>query len=185
MSPSPVGPNDVLRDDNYFLWEFNARMTLARKSLIDHIVIKPEQAAQRDTPEWKASDLKALAVLVKLLNPTYQSMVRSAQSAFKAWEMLRLFFAKQNLHNRVQLRKQLSDFELETGGDLMAHLLRFEELYLKLSAAGERIDDDEKLVVLLGSLPEDYDAMVRIIEATSGVTLLDAKGMLRREHHAS
>ncbi|CEG36688.1 uncharacterized protein PHALS_03356 [Plasmopara halstedii] len=113
-------------------------MTLAHKSLIDHIVIEPEQAVQRDTPEWEASDLKALVVLVKLLNPTYQSM---------------------NLHNHFQLRKQQSDFELETGGDPMAHLMRFEEF-----------------------LPEDYVAMARIIEATSGVTLLDAKEMLRRKH---
>ncbi|CEG42424.1 uncharacterized protein PHALS_12702 [Plasmopara halstedii] len=72
-------------------------------------------------------------------------------------EMLRLFFAKQNMHNRVQLRKQLSDFELETGGDLIAYLMQFD-------------------------LSEDYDSMVRIIEATSGVTLLDVKEMLRREH---
>ncbi|CEG49223.1 polyprotein [Plasmopara halstedii] len=64
----------------------------------------------------------------------------------------------------------------------MAHLMRLEELYLKLSAAGECIDDNEKLVVLLGSLPEDFDAMVRIIEATSCATLLDAKEMLRQEH---
>ncbi|OWZ09923.1 polyprotein [Phytophthora megakarya] len=78
MSPTPIGPNDVLRDDNYFLWE-------------------------------------ALAVLVKLLGPTYQSMVREATSAIQAWGTLRGFFVKQNLHNRVQLRKQLHEFAMAAG----------------------------------------------------------------------
>ncbi|KAJ0391682.1 hypothetical protein P43SY_001646 [Pythium insidiosum] len=64
----------------------------------------------------------------------------------------------------------------------MDHLLRFDELCLKLAAVGERINDDEKLVVLLGTLPQAYDATVRIIVASNGVTLLIAKEMLRREY---
>ncbi|DBA01427.1 TPA: hypothetical protein N0F65_007324 [Lagenidium giganteum] len=44
MSPSLLGSNDILADDNFFLWEFNARMTLARKDLLDYITPKPENA---------------------------------------------------------------------------------------------------------------------------------------------
>lgn len=82
-------------------------MTIARKGLLDHVHLKPEQAMQLDTQEWKAKDLKAQALIVKLLSPTYQTMVREAQSALEAWETLRAFHARQNLHNRVQLRKKL------------------------------------------------------------------------------
>ena len=64
----------------------------------------------------------------------------------------------------------------------MCHLLKFDELCLKLRAAGDSMDDDEQLVLLLGSLSSEYDDMVRIIEAHSNVTLLDAKEMLRREY---
>ncbi|GMF39254.1 unnamed protein product [Phytophthora fragariaefolia] len=95
MSPKPLGPIDVLRDDNYFLWEFNARMTLARKDLLNHIVLKSEEAERRSTVAWEAAGLKALAVLVKLLGPTYQSMVRESSSAIQAWETLRGVFVKQ------------------------------------------------------------------------------------------
>jgi hypothetical protein len=55
MSPSTFGPNDVLKDDNYFLWEFNARMTLARKDLLDHVMVNSEQAMQRENAERRAS----------------------------------------------------------------------------------------------------------------------------------
>ena len=38
MSPrSMKTSNDLLRGDNYSYWEFNARMRLDRKNLLDHI----------------------------------------------------------------------------------------------------------------------------------------------------
>ena len=39
MSPSHADSTtaDMLRDGNYFYWEFNARMKLAKKNLLDHI----------------------------------------------------------------------------------------------------------------------------------------------------
>ncbi|POM81574.1 Putative Polyprotein [Phytophthora palmivora] len=182
MSPTTPGPNEILTDENYFMWEFNARMDLARKDLLDHILLKPESAVQRDTPQWKAADMKALAVVVKMLTPTYQSMVRECKRVVEAWEILKAFFVKKNLHKRVQLRQQLRDFSMESGTNLMNHMHKFDELFFKLGAAGDNVDDSEKLVVLLGSLTPEYDAMVRIIEVHNNVTLLDAKEMLRREY---
>ncbi|KAF4146819.1 gag-polypeptide of LTR copia-type [Phytophthora infestans] len=67
------------------------------------------------------------------------------------------------------------------GSDLLDHLLKFDDLCLRLSAVGDDLSDDEKLVILLGSLSSEYDAMVKIIEAHSSVALIDAKEMLRRE----
>ncbi|POM62824.1 polyprotein [Phytophthora palmivora] len=154
MSPKTLGPNDVLQDDNYFLWEFNARMALARKNLLSHVQVKSENAVEPRSAKWEASDMKALGILVQLLSPNYQAMVREAKSAREAWETLRTFFVQTNLHNQVQQQKGLHGFEMAPG---------------------------EKLVILLGSLPAEYDGMIKIIEAHGSVTLLDAKEMLRRE----
>ncbi|GMF25303.1 unnamed protein product [Phytophthora fragariaefolia] len=156
-------------------------MAHARKDLLDHVEMKPEGAAKRETETWKAADFKAMAVISKLLSPVYQSMIRECKSVKEVWETLREFFVKQNLHNRVQPRKQLHDFQLTSGTELMDHLLRFDDLCLRLSAVGDKLNDDEKLVILLGSLSIEYDAMVKIIEAHSSVTLMDAREMLRRE----
>ncbi|KAK1941373.1 Retrovirus-related Pol polyprotein from transposon TNT 1-94 [Phytophthora citrophthora] len=102
-------------------------------------------------------------------------MVREATTAREAWETLRTFFVQKNLHNRVQLRKQLYDFEMAPGENLMDHLMQFEDLCLRLTGVGETVTDDEKLVILLGSLPAEYDGMIKLIEAHGSVTLLDAK----------
>ncbi|KAG6596092.1 putative polyprotein [Phytophthora cinnamomi] len=111
-------------------------------------------------------------------------MVRETSTALEAWETLREFFVKQNLHNRAQLRKKLHDFSMSAGGNLMDHLLEFDDLCLRLAAVGDKVDDDERLIILLGSLPHEYDAMVKIIEARDTTTLFEAKEMLRREYEA-
>lgn len=83
MSPSTTA-HEILLEDNYFLWEFNAHMALPRKDLLDHIQVKPEGAMGQPTAEWRAADLKALAMIAKLLSPVYQFMIREASSAAEA-----------------------------------------------------------------------------------------------------
>ena len=63
----------------------------------------------------------------------------------------------------------------------MDHSMQVDKLCLKLSAVGGMIGDDEKFVVLLGSLPQEYDVMIKIIEE-SDVTILEAKEILWRDY---
>ena len=40
MSPNATTyNNDILTDENYYLWEFADLMTIARKEILDHIAI--------------------------------------------------------------------------------------------------------------------------------------------------
>ncbi|DBA01899.1 TPA: hypothetical protein N0F65_005088 [Lagenidium giganteum] len=56
-------PEDLHGSDNYFHWEFNMRMTLARKGLPDHIrVVKQERQV---TDEWIVRDAKAFAIIAQ------------------------------------------------------------------------------------------------------------------------
>ncbi|DAZ98853.1 TPA: hypothetical protein N0F65_002578 [Lagenidium giganteum] len=50
---------------------------------------------------------KALAIVAQMLSSSYQAMIREARSARDAWVILRVFFVKRKLHNRIQLRKEL------------------------------------------------------------------------------
>ncbi|DBA01364.1 TPA: hypothetical protein N0F65_001603 [Lagenidium giganteum] len=147
-------------------------MTLAWKDLIGHIKTKPEQPhVSRNSPEWKATDLKALAVLVKLLSPTYQSMIREWKPHWKHGRPLYILHKTES----PQLRRELTELSMESGGIIMDHLLKFDELYLKLAAADDAVPDAR-------NRPSDYDQVVRIIEATANIALLGAKEMLRREY---
>ncbi|OWZ05447.1 LOW QUALITY PROTEIN: Retroelement [Phytophthora megakarya] len=85
-------------------------MALARNDLLDHVDLKPDQSALRDTPARKVADMKVLGVLVTHMRP---------------------------------IRNLLAEYE--------------------------------RLNIPLGSLPEEYDGMVKIIEARGNISLLEAK----------
>ena len=180
---SPTTAEDILKEDNYFFWEFNTRMKLAKKSLMDHVdAAKAPSDADPRAAEWKVNDLKAFAIVVTLVSPNLQSMVRNASSTAEAWEILKNFFIRRSIHNRVQMRRQLHEFKMVKGSSLMNHLMKFDELCESMSAIGDYVDPEEQLVILLGSVSEEYDPTVKIIENMQGMDIFRAKEMLRREY---
>ena len=185
MSPShaEAATAELLRDDNYFAWEFNARMKLAKKNLLVHLdATKAPQEGDPMLGTWQVNDMKAFAIVSTMIDVRYQSMVRNCQTAAEAWMTLKNFFVRQSVHNRVQVRRQLHEFKMAKGSNIMDHLMKFDELCLSLATIGDAVSESEQLVILLGSLPDDYDAIIKIIENISDMTLFTAKEMLRREY---
>ena len=76
-------------------------MNLARKMIIYHIKRKLEGAMEQPTEELKNADLKALAIIERMISLVFQSMIRNASSADHAWSIFLKFYVKRSLHNRV------------------------------------------------------------------------------------
>lgn len=175
----PTLPTDLLGDDNYFHWEFNMRMTLARKGLFEHTVeIKAE--AER-TKEWRVADMKALALIARGVQVQHQAKIRGAGTAMEAWGTLHDYYNRRNLHNRIALTRLLHEFKMEKGSSMSAHIDRFEELIVSMEAVGEPADEQRQTVVLLGIVPSEYDMLVSIVENLTGITLVEIKEKLLKE----
>ena len=71
---------------------------------------------------------------------------------------------------------------MKKGVSVMEHFLKFDELCLSMQDIRDEVSRDEQLVILLGSLSEEYDHIVKIIENVTGIDLFMDKEMLRREH---
>ena len=64
----------------------------------------------------------------------------------------------------------------------MDHFLKFDELCMSTQAIGDEVAHDEQLVILLGSLSDEYDQIVKVIKNMRYIDLFQAKEMLRLEH---
>uniref|UniRef100_M4B7P0 CCHC-type domain-containing protein n=1 Tax=Hyaloperonospora arabidopsidis (strain Emoy2) TaxID=559515 RepID=M4B7P0_HYAAE len=131
---------------------------------------------------WKVKIMKAFAIVSTMISTNLQSMVCTAKTTAEASDILKTFFLRQSMHNRVQLQRQPHEFKLANGGSIMDHFLRFDELCMIMQAIGQEISPDEHLVIPLRSLTRDYDPIVKIIENMPGMTLFHAKEILRREY---
>ncbi|POM74969.1 Integrase catalytic core protein, partial [Phytophthora palmivora] len=142
MSPSYADTVKLVKD-NYFHWEFNMRMKLARKGLLPQIV-KPEydQLYDRSTAEWKTKDLKALEQ-----------------------------FNRKTLKNRLVVTKMLNNFKMEPGTRFANHVDQLKEIVLQMETIEEPLDEARQLVLLLGSLTDEYKMISTVLENTPNITL--------------
>ncbi|KAJ0392280.1 hypothetical protein ATCC90586_011623 [Pythium insidiosum] len=173
-------PDDLLGNDNYFHWEFNMRMTLARKGLLNHI--EGVKMGAELTDEWRAKDMKAYAIIAQGIEVEHQSKIRHTATAKDAWAALRDYYVKRSLQNRVALTRRLHEFRMEEGSNMASHLDRFDELVLSMEAVGDKMDEARQLTILLGSLPQEYETLVTIIENSSSVSMVDVKEKLLKEY---
>lgn len=173
-------PQDLLGNDNYYHWSFNMRMLLARKELIAHVdSMKP---VAEWTEEWRTKDMKALAIIAQGVEVEHQTKIRSAITAKQAWDTLKEFYNRSTLHNRVAITKRLHEFRMDDGAGMAAHLDKFDELIVAMEAVGDPLDAARQLVILLGSLPAQYELIVSIIENMGDISLIEVKEKLLKEH---
>ena len=61
------------------------------------------------------------------------------------------------------------------------HLDSFDELVVGLQTTGEPVDESRQLVVLLSSLPSEYELISSIVENAKDITLIEVKEKLLKE----
>ena len=170
----------LLGSGNYFHWEFNMRMTLARKGLLAHVQIINKE--EEMTEAWLFNDAKALGIIAQGIELHHQTKIRSATTAMHAWVILRDLYIRTTLHNRVEMTRRLHEFKMESGSTMSKHLDTFEELVVGLQTLGEPVDDSRQLVVLLSSLPTEYELISSIVENSKDIKLIEVKEKLLKEH---
>ena len=79
------------------------------KSLLDHIeTMKEPLHDEQAMTFWKVNELKAYPIISMSINTSIQSLVRSACSAWEAWQILREFYLRPNIHNRVRKKARIA-----------------------------------------------------------------------------
>ncbi|DAZ99707.1 TPA: hypothetical protein N0F65_000885 [Lagenidium giganteum] len=141
------------------------RMTLARNGLLDHIrVVKQEHQM---TDEWRVLDEKAFAIIAQ--------GVESRDHGETSLGVLRDYYNRSNLQNRITLTRKLHEFKMDSGSTMADHLDRFGELVVSMEAVGDPLYQARQMVIPLGSLPAEYETIVTVIENARDVTLDEVK----------
>jgi hypothetical protein len=71
---------------------------------------------------------------------------------------------------------------MEEGSSMSNHLDRFGELVLAMEAVGDPMNEARQLVILLSSLPAEYDTIVTVIENTHDLSLDEVKEKLLKQY---
>jgi hypothetical protein len=76
------------------------------------------------------------------------------------------------MHNRVTMTRRLHEFKMEDDVTMTKRLDNFGELIVGLQTLGEPLDEARQLVILLSSLPMEYELIYSIVEDAKDFTLI-------------
>ena len=160
---------------NYATWKVQVQMALKKEGLWK-LVTGTEAApgAGGDTAGYENRLDKALAIIVLSIDTSLIYLLGdNPENPKTVWDKLQNHFQKKSWANKLQLRKKLYALEYEGEGSVESHIKSMIEIFSELSIVGAPVDEEDKVIHLLASLPESYDILVTALEALDKVPSLD------------
>ena len=158
---------EKLTAENYAVW--SARMEFY---LIHHGVWK---ATQMDTDEGSA---KARALIGLCVSDSVLPTIADCKTAKETWDKLATIFRSQSLARQLQLRRELSELKMIGGEAMTDYVARARNISASLALCGDKVQDNELVRCVLSGLPQGYDMLVTVLEATDSVTSLTLDAIL-------
>lgn len=162
-----------LSAENYDSWKLDVEFLLVREGLWKYVTpgVKPVLTADRsnaaEVAAWEDGDQRARATIGLLLSRSQHGHIRNTTTAKAVWENLKKQHEKKSLTSKVHLLKRICDLKYHEGDDIEDHLMKFEDLFAKLSNAGTKLDDDLQVILVFRSLPSSFDALTTTLENRS------------------
>ena len=110
--------------------------------------------------EWVEMDEKVASAIHLNLGDEVIHNILEAKTAKEVWKKLEGFYMRKNLKNKLYVKKQLYNLHMREGSDLLEHLNTFNMLNTQLLSCGVNYEDEDKVLLLLASLPTFFDLLV-------------------------
>ena len=165
----------LLTGDNYATWKVQVKMCLIKDDLWR--IVNETEAAPTDAGQLAKYNVRkdrALATIVLAVDPKLLYIIGDPEEPAACWKKIEDTFQKKTWSNKLRLRKKLYGLKLADSGNLQDHLKSLVEIFDSLAVVGAPIEDEDKVINLLASLPEKYDTIVTTLEAFDAVPSWEA-----------
>lgn len=171
---------EKLRSGGYETWRFKVEMLLVRENLWKYV---SEAAPNPLTDAWKEGDAKARATIALLVDDCQHPLIRDSKTAQSTWDNIKNHHQKTTMTTKVSLLKKLCRAEYNENGDMEGHLFKMEELFSSLANAGQELDANLKVAMVLKSMPDSFDNLTTALETREdkNLTMDLVKGKLLDE----
>ena len=123
--------------------------------------------------EWVEMDEKATSAIRLNLGNEFIHNILEAKIVKEVWEKLEGLYMRKNLTNKLYMKKQLYSLHMKEGSNLLEHLNTFNMLNIQLSSFGVDYEDEDKVLLLLASLPTSFDHLVTTLMYGKEATVLE------------
>lgn len=166
----------LLNGVNYPTWKIQCRMVLIRDGVWSIVNGSEKVPASADTDKlakFMARSDKALATIVLSVEPSLLYLLGDPVDPVVVWNTLQDQFQKKTWANKLALRRKLNSLNLKDGNSVTDHIKAMTEVFSELAVIGAPMEDEDKVVTLLASLPESYNVLVTALEAHADVPKME------------
>ena len=166
----------LLNGNNYPTWKIQIKMTLMKYGAWGFVTGTEVEPDDEDHVGWrKFNDRKdkALATIVLGVEPALLYMLGDPQDPAEVWQKLADQFEKKSWANKLALRRKLYSLRLKDNESMQNHIKSMVEIFESLSVVGYVVEEEDRVVHILASLPESYQMLVTALEANPEVPKLE------------
>ena len=159
-SISSSGAMIMLTATNYTLWKPRMEDFLSCKDLFDPIELKginPDPSKER---EWKKINRKTIGQIRQWIDHSVFHHVAQETDAYVLWKKLEDMYQAKTARNKAILMRRLVNMKLKSGTSVAEHTSEFQSLVNQLSCVEMPIGDEMQSLLLLSSLPDNWETLV-------------------------
>ncbi|KAH9782808.1 Integrase catalytic domain-containing protein [Citrus sinensis] len=127
---------------------------------IDLDVVLKNKRHLYDEEIWDHMNEKACGQIRSCLTKEVKYLVKDEEFAMTLWRTLEEKYLLKSPENRLHAMSQVYGFRMKSGVSMHDHVSRFEKLLADLKNLDEDIKDEVKAMILLHSLPKEYNHFV-------------------------
>jgi hypothetical protein len=155
-----------LDEQNYHTWSFKVQMILEEKDLWDVVNGDDERPSTSEMKKaWDKRSRKALAIICLAISDSQLVHVRHCKTAREAWVRLSEVHQARGLAARLFLRRKFFTLQMASGTAMQDHIAKVTMMAEQLSAIGAPVQQEDIVMVLLCSLPADFDNLIVSLES--------------------
>lgn len=164
---------EVLSKNNYDTWKIHMEALLIKNdawSYVTGATVKPEVVAGNDgtvqaAARWEINDLKARSDIILCIDSKELKQVKGCKTSREVWMKLQNTYQSTGPARKGTLLRKLALYRMENGGNMKEHLNKFFDIVDKLNEMEIEINKDLLAVLLLYSLPQNFENFRCAIES--------------------
>ena len=150
---------------DYLLWEKQVKGVLRAMGL-DHLLsTREEYDGEEEFPakKWRQEQVIAVNAVMLYLKPHIIKTLDDYMDCKSLFKALREKYYRDDASDRLYKKSLLMSLRLKEGNKLRDHLDEFDSLVVDLSNLGKAMEDEDKALLLLSSLPPSYQGLKQVL----------------------
>jgi hypothetical protein len=138
---------------SFAIWQIQMKAVLTQ--LCVRKTLQPRPADTTDG-KWEDLDEKTLSALQLSLSHDVLREVMNAKSAAELWNKLEELYMTKSLANKLRLKERIYTIRMVEVTSIQSHLNEFNSIIVDLESVDVKIDDEDKAILLVVSLPPSF-----------------------------